>query len=46
MKKILSVSNCLESSGIKDYSVAKGGKLVAYRHDGERVLDGGRLVYV
>jgi hypothetical protein len=29
-----------------DYSVAKGGKLVAYRHNGERVLDSGKLVYV
>jgi hypothetical protein len=29
-----------------DYSVAKAGKLVAYRYDGERVLDEGKLVYV
>jgi hypothetical protein len=29
-----------------DYSVAKGGKLVAYRWDGEAKLDNGRLVWV
>ena len=28
-----------------DYSVAKGGRLVAYRFDGERELDGNKLVY-
>ncbi len=29
-----------------DYSVAKGGKLVAYRYDGESVLSSGNLIYV
>lgn len=29
-----------------DYSVARGGKLVAYRWDGERVLRRGKFVYV
>jgi len=29
-----------------DYSVAKGGKLVAYRYDGESVLSSGKLIYV
>lgn len=29
-----------------DYSVAKGGKLVAYRLNGEKVLDGSNLTYV
>lgn len=29
-----------------DYSVAKGGKLVAYRLDGENILDNDNLVYV
>ena len=29
-----------------DYSVAKGGNLVAYRFDGEQVLDNNNLVYV
>lgn len=29
-----------------DYSVAKQGKLVAYRYDGENVLDNRKLVYV
>jgi hypothetical protein len=29
-----------------DYSVAKGGKLVAYRYDGESVLSNGKLIYV
>ena len=29
-----------------DYSVAKEGRLVAYRYDGERVLDQKKLVYV
>lgn len=29
-----------------DYSVAKGGHLVAYRLDGEKTLDNGKLVYV
>ena len=29
-----------------DYSVAKEGRLVAYRYDGEHRLDGGKLVFV
>lgn len=29
-----------------DYSVAKEGKLVAYRYDGERIMDGKNFVYV
>lgn len=29
-----------------DYSVARGGKLVAYRMNGERALDSGNLMYV
>ncbi|HER39699.1 MAG TPA: hypothetical protein ENO10_00585 [Salinimicrobium catena] len=29
-----------------DYSIAKEGKLVAYRHNGESVLDKRNLVYV
>ena len=29
-----------------DYSVAKGGKLVAYRFNGEDVLDNSNLIYV
>jgi hypothetical protein len=29
-----------------DYSVAKDGKLVAYRYDGEQQLDEGKLVFV
>ena len=29
-----------------DYSVAKGGNLVAYRFNGEEVLDNGNLIYV
>jgi hypothetical protein len=29
-----------------DYSVAKGGLLVAYRFDGERLLDKGKFVWV
>lgn len=29
-----------------DYSVAKKGKLVAYRYDGEKILDGKNFVYV
>ncbi len=29
-----------------DYSIAKGGKLVAYRHNGETVLDNKNLIYV
>lgn len=29
-----------------DYSIAKGGKLVAYRHNGETVLDSKNLIYV
>ncbi|MBM3186050.1 MAG: metallophosphoesterase [Bacteroidetes bacterium] len=29
-----------------DYSVAKGGKLVAYRYDGESVLSNEKLIYI
>lgn len=29
-----------------DYSVARGGKLVAYRFDGEQVLDNDKFVFV
>jgi hypothetical protein len=29
-----------------DYSIAKGGKLVAYRHEGETALDDRNLIYV
>ena len=29
-----------------DYSIAKGGKLVAYRFNGETILDNKNLVYV
>lgn len=29
-----------------DYSIAKGGKLVAYRLNGESILDGSNLIYV
>ncbi len=29
-----------------DYSIARGGKLLAYRYDGEKVLDENKLVFV
>lgn len=35
-----------ESSACLDYSIAKGGKLVAYRWDGERIIDASKFCWI
>lgn len=37
---------CRENACCLDYSVARGGNLVAYRYDGEERLENGKLLYV